>query len=136
MNLPNKLVALAASAICAVTLAGCFSVDTARSATAGRTHVLVSNSGWRLFNVIPLCCGNAAPEAERLGPWAFFRDDVTLDKVQGRFMEVAQERGLEPQDLVYRNIDNVLFNIPFVSIPVPLPYLLCYREIQLSGVLK
>ena len=51
-------------------------------------------------------------------------------------MEYAQARGASVQDLVYNNYDNVLFSIPFTNIPVPIPYLLCYREIQLSGVLK
>lgn len=99
-------------------------------------HVLVMNSGWWLFNAIPICCGNAASTPENHGPWAFFRNDVTMEKVQGRFMEYTHSRGLDASELVYRNTDRVIFSIPFTNIPVPLPYLLCYREIQLSGVLK
>jgi hypothetical protein len=30
----------------------------------------------------------------------------------------------------------VLFEIPGTDFPIPLPYILTYREIQLSGVLK
>ncbi len=125
-----------AAIVLAVAAAGCFSVDAAYSPAADSEQVLVSNNGWWLFNFIPICCGNATPEAERFGPWAFFRDDVTMDKVQRRFMDYARARGARVQDLVYCNYDNVLFSIPFTNIPVPLPYLLCYREIQLSGVLK
>ena len=131
-----RVAARTAAAVLAVAAAGCFSVDAAYSPAADSEQVLVSNNGWWLFNCIPLCCGNATPEPERVGPWAFFRDDVTLDKVQHRFMEYAHARGASVQDLVYNNYDNVLFSIPFTNIPVPIPYLLCYREIQLSGVLK
>jgi hypothetical protein len=69
-------------------------------------------------------------------PWAFFRDDVTMDKVQYRFMDYAKNKGVEISDLKYTYYDTVLFNLPIVQYPLPIPYLLCYREIQLSGNLK
>jgi hypothetical protein len=30
----------------------------------------------------------------------------------------------------------VLFNVPLLQYPLPIPYLLCYRELQLSGNLE
>lgn len=118
-------------------LTGCFSIDSAVSQTSGEEHVIVANFGWRLFNVFPLFCGNATSEQEgRIGPFAFFRDDVTMDKVQERFYEYANERGKTPDTVVYHTYDSVLFDVPFTQIPVPIPYLFCFREIQISGVIK
>ena len=74
-----------AIAVLAAALAGCFSLETARINTNGREHVLASNYGWYLFHCIPLACGNASKDP--WFPWVLFRDDVTLDKIQSRFME-------------------------------------------------
>ena len=109
MSIIWRTAARAAAVVLAVAAAGCFSVDAAYSPAADSEQVLVSNNGWWLFNCIPLCCGNATPEPDRAGPFAFFRNDVTLDKVQHRFMEYAHARGASVQDLVYNNYDNVLF---------------------------
>ena len=131
-----KLYRLVALACCLSPLAGCFSIDTAISATTGDEHVVVSNYGWTLFNCIPLCCGNATKEDSRFGPWAFLRNDVTMEKLQNRFMDYAKSRGRELENLTYHSYATVLFNIPFTQIPVPLPYVVCFRELQLSGVVK
>lgn len=118
-------------------LSGCFSINSTTSHVSGEHHILVQNYGWRLFYAIPLFCGNATKPQERIGPWAFFRDDVTLDKVQDRFFTYAQafDDG-EVKDLTYHYRETTLFNIPFTQFPVPIPYIICYREIQLSGVVK
>ena len=120
----------------ALSLSGCFSLDSSRDPATGDEHVLVSNYGWRLFNSIPLFCGNAYNGRDQLGPWAFFRDDVTMDKIQGRFMDYAKSNGTTIKDLTYHNYETVLFTIPSTAIPIPIPYIICYREIQLSGVVK
>lgn len=117
-------------------LSGCFTIDTSRSTHTGEQHLVVSNYGWRLFYFIPLCCGNATPEKDRLGPWAFFRNDVTLEKVQSRFFETANQLDGSATDLTYCNNETVIFDIPFTNIPFPIPYFICYREIQLSGVVR
>lgn len=118
-------------------LSGCFSIDSSISQTTGDEHVIVANYGWRLFNVIPVFCGNATtPTFEKKGLAVFFRDDVTMDKVQERFMEYTEKRGKTPDNIVYHTYDSVLFDIPFTQIPVPIPYLFCYREIQISGVIR
>ena len=41
----------------------------------------------------------------------------------------------DAKNLTYTSYDSVMFEIPGSNIPVPIPYLLTYREIQLSGVL-
>lgn len=120
--------AVAAFAACAV-LAGCFSLETAAIRTSGREHVLASNYGWYLFHCIPLACGNASRSP--WAPWAFFRDDVTLDKIQTRFME--RVGGGDVQDLSYSTQESVMLQIPGLNFPLPIPYLLTYREVQLSG---
>ena len=128
-NIP-RLVALAAASLA---LAGCVSLQHAPIRKIGGEHILVSNYGWYLFHFIPLACGNA--NEDRVAPWVLFRDDVLMDKLQTRFMDYAHARGLETEDLVYKAKESVMFEIPGINLPLPVPYFLTYREIQLSGVL-
>ena len=115
-------------------LTGCFTVESGVSQATGATHLLVSNYGWYLFDTIPLVCGNANPD--RLTSFVLFRDDVTMDKVQQRFMDSAVAQGAGVDELVYRGFDSVMLSLPGVDFPLPLPYLLSYRELQLSGRLQ
>jgi hypothetical protein len=118
-----------------ICLTGCFSVDAAKlDAKSGEEHVVVRNYGWTLFKYIPTVCGNASEDAWL--PWSFFRNDITMDKVQKRFFDYARRRGKSATELKYTDYDTVMFNIPIVQYPLPIPYLLCYREIQLSGNLE
>ena len=117
-------------------LTGCFSLEHSRLQNAAAESVVVQNYGWRLFYFIPLCCGNATPEPKRSGEWAFFRDDVTMEKVQARFMEYAATKDGTITDLTWHNQSRIFVSIPFTSIPIPLPYIFCYKEVQLSGVIK
>lgn len=117
-------------------MGGCYSFETSTSKVTGERHAIVMNYGWHLFNRIPLVCGNATPEPDRCGPWAWFRDDVTFENTQKRFMEEIGTMNGEVTDLSYWVRENFLYEIPFLQIPLPIPYLLTYREIQLSGVLK
>ena len=143
----------------ALCLSGCFSIDCGRLIRTDEEHVLVSNYGWYLFNLIPLACGNADERSS--APFMFFRNDVTMDKIQRRFMMYADEYGrrmaadgadaaepvsygktierisehVQVHDLAYTTRESVLFEIPSVNFPFPIPYILTYREIQLSGVL-
>lgn len=115
---------------------GCYSLSSSQwnNYSTGEEHVLVSNYGWYLFGVVPIACGNAAKNP--VSPWAFFRNDVTMNKLQRNFMDYAETRVCEPTDLFYYTRDSVLFSIPGSSLPIPIPYILTYKEIQLSGVLK
>ena len=120
-------------------LSGCFVIDRGQLLRTNEEHILVSNYGWYLFDVLPLACGNAAEE--RALPFVFFRNDVTMDKIQTRFMTYAESYGrragvgVNVRDLAYTTRESVLFEIPGINFPIPLPYILTYREIQLSGVL-
>lgn len=100
---------------------------------APREHVVVSNYGWFLFNKIPLVCGNAR-EGARL-PFVCFRDDVASDIVQDKLTSYAAAKGADLSDVNLFFTENVLFEIPGTSIPIPMPYVLCYRERLISGLL-
>ena len=107
-------------ALCAtMCLAGCLSTEVSKSDVSGVEHILTSDYGWKLFNCIPL-----------------FRSDITNERVQKALAEEAAKRGKKAANLTYHNYDTVLLQIPILYIPVPVPYLLCYHEIQLSGVLQ
>lgn len=99
-----------------------------------KNHVLVTNYGWYLFNIIPLACGNASENASF--PFVFFRNDVQMDKLQRRLIREAERQDRKVENLVWNNYNSVLFSIPFVNLPAPVPYILTYREKQLSGELK
>lgn len=117
-----------------ICLTGCFSLDTAVLQKTGEEHVVVSNYGWYLFGYIPLACGNAAHNP--CLPWMLFRDDVTMEKIQSRYMRYAKDRAKTPHELNYYTNDTVMFTIPGLNFPLPIPYILTYKEVQLSGVLK
>ena len=125
-------------------LAGCFSMDVAttdalqESALSSRDgkvleHVVVSNYGWYLFNWIPLACGNATPGA--FFPWKFFSCQVKPDLLHDRLLTHAAAQNADVKDLTFFRNEKVCFDLPGTNFPVPIPYILCYREIQFSGVL-
>jgi len=116
-------------------LTGCFSIDTSVSEVSGESHVVISNFGWQFLGDIPLFCGNATDE-NRIGEVAFFRDDVTLAKLQKRMLKLATDQGKAVNELTFHNNSSVLIEIPLTNITIPLPYIICYREIQISGVMK
>ena len=113
-------------------LSGCFTVDSVKTPSRAH-HIVVGNYGWYLFNKIPLVCGNASEKP--LFPWVFFRNDVTQRKIQARFMKEAADFVYEPQDLVWHTNETILFTFG-TAIQIPIPYVLTYKERQLSGVLK
>ncbi len=120
-------------------VAGCFSMETAplRSARtlhgAPTRHVTIANNGWYLFNAAPLACGNARENATFR--WCFFSDEVNIDLLQQRLTRYAAQEGCDVTDLVIANDEQVLLSIPFTTIAIPIPYVLTFRETQLSCVL-
>ena len=139
-------------------LAGCYSMDIASNAALddslapgkhldaaqgeatprGRQlrrteHVVVSNYGWYLFKAIPLACGNTAPKS--FFPWAFFSAQVSSDLLHDRMMSYAAAKNANVKELAFFRDEQVFFTIPGTQFPVPIPYILCFREIQFSGVL-
>lgn len=121
------------AALLCILISGCFSIDRGTVKTTGQEHILASNYGWYLFNIIPLACGNTSDDP--LLPWVIFRNDVTMQKIQHRFMKYVNAVGAKADNLTYATYDSVMFEIPGSNIPIPIPYLFTYREIQLSGVL-
>ena len=117
-------------------LTGCFSIETGTVPRSQSEHVVVANYGWYLFHFIPVACGNASKD--RWLPWMVFRNDVTMQKIQSRFMDYAREHGgIENVDnLSYTSRDSVMLEIPGLEIPLPIPYILTYRELQLSGEIR
>ena len=108
------------SALCAtLCLTGCMSTEVSRSEICGTEHIFVDDYGWKLFNWIPL-----------------FRSDITLERVQKELMAESARRGKVATDLTYHTNDKMSFDIPFVVVTIPIPYVLCYHEVQMSGVLK
>lgn len=97
----------------AIGMVGCMSVDSAVSRKTGEEHVIVRNYGWSLFNCIPLGSG-----------------DVTLEDVQTELRKKAEGRRIECP--VYHNYDSVFFSV----FGVPIPYIICYKEVAISGVMK
>ena len=125
-------------------LAGCYSMDIATTGSLKKSalspedgkpmeHVVVSNYGWFLFNWIPLACGNATPGASF--PWKFFSNQVTSTLLHDRMMAHAAALNADVKDLTFIRDEKVIFDIPGTDFPIPIPYVLCYREIQFSGTL-
>ena len=100
-------------------LTGCMSTEVSKSEVCGTEHIFVSDYGWKLFNWIPL-----------------FRSDITLERVQKEVAAESKKRGKVATDLTIHNYDTATFDIPLVVISIPIPYVICYHEIQVSGVLK
>lgn len=118
-------------------LTGCFSLDTGVSDITREEQILVSNYGWKLFDFIPLFCGNTTEGASgKVFPFVVFRDDVTMDKLQGRLMSYAAKSQKQVDNLVYHDFSSVMLYLPLIGEVLPIPYVLTYRELQLSGVLK
>ncbi len=120
----SLIIVLACATLC---LTGCHTVQTA-TLTTGEEHVMMNNYGWKFFNWIPLVCGNASPDA--VCGCVLFRDDVTMEKIQDRFMSYAAGRTVECP--VYDVNDSMFFTL----FGIPIPYVLTYKEITLSGTMK
>jgi hypothetical protein len=139
-----KIHALSIVVLFAIVLGGCYSMDVGTNTALQNSelkegvdkpieHVLISNYGWYLFNCIPLVCGNAT-RGESF-PWKFFTDQVNPILLHDRMMEYANSKNANVKNIVFTRDERVFFEVPGTEIPCPLPFLVCYHEIQLSGVL-
>lgn len=109
-------------------LSGCFTVETAKLKSDGSEHVVMNNFGWKLFNWIPLASGDASGDS--VNDTTFFRDDVTLEKMQARFTAYAAGRRIDCP-VVDAN-DTVFIHV----FGIPIPYVLTYKELTISGTMK
>ena len=124
------------SVLCATAcLTGCFSIHSAQAPADQGEHLVVRNYGWYLLDFIPIGCGNASNNPWL--PFVIFRDDVEMDRIQEVFTEYAALKGKKPTELTYDVKDDVMSMFPLLgySVTIPIPYILTYPEIQLSGVL-
>ena len=51
-------------------------------------------------------------------------------------MAESNRRKKVATDLTIHTYDTVTFDVPLIVITLPIPYIICYHEIQVSGVLK
>lgn len=139
-----KRTSLPLAAIALALLAGCYSMDIATTESLKGSaptpdegkpmeHVVVSNYGWYLFDMIPLVCGNATPGASF--PWKFFSDQVSPELLHDRMMAHAAAIHADAKDLVFFRDERVLFNVPGLNFQIPIPYVFTYHEMQFSAVL-
>ena len=139
-----KILTLPIVVLLAIMLGGCYSMDVGTNAALQNSelvegvdkpieHVLISNYGWYLFNCIPLVCGNAMPGESF--PWKFFADHVDPVLLHDRMMTYAKSKNANLKNIVLARDERVFFEVPGTEIPCPIPFLVCYQEIQLSGVL-
>ena len=96
-------------------------------------HYHIRNSGWYLFDKIPLVCGDTNPNS--LCGIAFFSDQVRTDTMTRIFNDRVRATDTKPAHVATIVDDGVTVEIPGVSFPLILPYIICYREVQISGVL-
>lgn len=97
-------------------------------------HLFVENFGWYLFRTIPICCGD--DNEDNLFPLEFFTDRCTPEIMKQRFDERVRELGdVEAKGVTFVNTELVTFDVPGLPFPVIVPYVLCTRDVQLSGTL-
>lgn len=129
----RKVVAALALAALA---AGCFTVDSAKSpllAPDAEEHVIVRNYGWYLFGFVPVVCGNADFDS----PWgsSFFCDEVTLPLAHDALMRYVAESGRDVRDIAVLEDREALLSIPLFVTPVSLPWVVQYKEVNVSATL-
>lgn len=130
---------IAFAAALAILSPGCFSFSASRapenaaaSGASNYEHAVVANHGWYLFDRLPLVCGNADEQARF--PWKLVSGDhVREDVLTARLTSYAAANGLEVTGANVFNQKDVLMYV--YSIPVPIPYLLCRHEMQISATL-
>ena len=139
-----KITILSIVAMFMLAFSGCYSMDIGTNAALQNSelvdgidkpieHVIISNYGWYLFNCLPLVCGNATPGASF--PWKFFADHVNPILLHDRLMGYADAKDADIKNIVFFRDEKVFFDLPGTEIPCPIPFFVCYHEVQISGVL-
>lgn len=115
---------------CGLLLAGCFSVEVAKSPVLGpdvEAHVVVSNYGWSLFGCVPIVCGNK--NLDSWCPFTFFQDEVKLADVRDCLQEIANASGCDTDDVTVLADNDVLFDAYYA----PVPWIVVYHEANVSA---
>ena len=121
---------------------GCISVEKSRKTVFERLpvegtpgtpeeHIHVSNYGYYLFNSIPIFCGDASKGGT--GNTVFFRDDVTLAKMQNVLLEEASRKSDSIIEIQPKTSSTCFFSvIPYVGNTLGIFW---YKEVQISAVM-
>ena len=136
-------VTAAALGLCALA-GGCCSVQTASSPLLSKCtlsgdrgeiveHVFAENEGWFLFYHLPIICGDTDENATL--PVRFFHDEVTNDCLWKRLGEYAKGKGLRVVRPADGSLEAVTTDVSGFSVPIVLPFILCYRQAQVSALL-
>lgn len=96
-------------------------------------HYQIQNYGWYLFNSIPLVCGDTDHDA--IICFSLFRDRVRTDLLTDELNRHARKVGAVPRCVATLNTDHVSIQIPGTTFPLVFPYIICYREVQISALL-
>lgn len=123
---------------------GCYSLHTASTpelaacSLAGEEgeileHVFIQNSGWFLFERLPLICGNV--DETSLWPWTFFANETDLAAVEGQLAKRVRKLNARVVQENVINAATTLMSIPGSNIAFSVPYLICRRETQISAIL-
>jgi len=92
----------------------------------------MNNYGWKLFDWLPLFSGNPDEDVRKgysLG-FRLFKDTVSMETMQACFAKYAEGRKIECP--VYDVNDSVVYSV----FGIPIPYIITYKELTLSGTLK
>jgi len=116
MKVLRVLLALACATIC---LTGCMTTEISTSEVTRQEHIYVRDYGWKLFNCVP-----------------FFRSNISQDRVLKELLDSAAKRGKTAHNITFHNYDTIMLNVPLIVCTLPIPYVLCYKEFQVSGELK
>lgn len=130
--------------ICALLTGGCYSLQVASNEALRNSaiekgknepveHILISNYGWYLFNYIPIVCGNTV--STDTIPWVFFSNHVNPILLHDKMIAYASAKNANIRNLSIRRTEKVFFEFPGSQIPVPIPFLISFQEVQVSGVL-
>lgn len=123
-------------------LSGCISVERSNKTVFDRLpiegtsgtaeeHIHVSNYGYYLFNNIPLFCGDASKSGT--GETIFFRDDVTLAKMQNVLLEEVSRKAYSIVEIQPKTSSTCFFSVvPYVGNTLGI---LWYKEVQISAVM-
>ena len=96
-------------------------------------HLFVENYGWYLFGTIPLFCGDT--DENNSFPLVFFEDQATREAITRRFNERVKELNAKAVGVSYVNANAVTFDVPGLNFPLVIPYIICTRDVQISGTL-
>lgn len=126
----------------AALLSGCISVERSKRTVFDRLpvegtpgtpeeHIHVRNYGYYLFNSIPLFCGDASKDGT--GNTVFFRDDVTLAKMQNVLLEEVSRKAYSIIELQPKTSSTCFFSVvPYVGNTLGIFW---YKEVQISAVM-